>query len=175
MRRLIVLVVLAGCASGPPESHPSPRAIFTGDHGVLTTSTVEQGTVDSVAAAPNAVMRALLSSYEEIGIKVTLIEPQAQRLGNPDFSASGSLGGERLSKLVKCGDSMTGSRADDSRIYLSVVSTVRARPGGSEIETRLEALARDERSGASADRLPCSTTGVLEGRIHRAVRQHVGS
>lgn len=178
MRRPLVLAVV-GCVIGcstAAQTAPTQRAIFTGDHGVLMTSAVEGATSDSVAAPPTTVVRALIASYAALGIEATLVDPTGRRVGNPSFSAMRKLAGEPLSTFVKCGSTMTGLHADSDRIEMSMVSAVRPANGtGSEVETRLEAVAINVSGGNSGDRLPCSSTGVLERRLHTEARQKAGS
>jgi hypothetical protein len=174
MRRLLFLLVL-GCASSGQSTTPKPRTILTTPEGVLLGSPVEQGPSDSVAASPETVMRALLGAYEGLGLTVTLIDPAKRRLGNPGFTIRRALQGVPLHEYLSCGETVTGLRADDDRITMSVISTVRPTPaGGTALETLLEATATDVAAGNSGDQLHCSSSGKLETRIHTVAKQRLG-
>lgn len=178
LRQLPALLLLVGasaaCAGGgapavaPAISAEPDRAVF-GTGTSLTTTPDEAAVSWSVPGDPNQAMRALVAGYEELGIEVTLIDPPNRRLGNPRFVASRTIAGEPLTSIVSCGETMTSARAARDRIYLSLTSTVT--PGASglnRVVSRLEAVAVDHQSGTSGNTVPCRTTGLLEGRLHKA-------
>ena len=177
MRRLLLaLAAAAACATPPAQTTPTPQTILVSEDGVLRTNPVEGATIDSLPMPPDPGMRAVLAAYEQVGIAVTLIDPPTKKLGNPSFAATRTLAGDRLSRFVSCGQTRTGVRADESRVFLNIVSSLRATTDGkSLVETRLEASAQDVQSGNTADRMPCASTGVLESRIHAAAKARAPS
>lgn len=170
MRRLLFLALL-GCASSGQTTQTTHRAILTGSSGELRENPTEQAPSVVIGAPPDAVMRALLGAYEGAGITVTLVDPAKRRLGNPGFNLRRALLGTPLSEYLNCGESMTGLRANDDRVTMSLISVVRPTPRGSEIETRIEASAREIQGGNTADQLLCQSTGKLETKIHQITKE----
>jgi hypothetical protein len=85
------------------------------------------------------------------------------------------LGGERLSNYFNCGRGMTGENADTWR--LSIVMATFLKPIGSddsEIGTGMAANAQDM-GGAAKDQVMCGTSGLLESRIARMVREKLAA
>ena len=116
-------------------------------------------------------LRALAAAYPTLGIEATLVDPPGGKVGNPRFEVTRTLAGDRLSLLFSCGRTMTGDRADEDRIYISLVSAaVPLDATHTVVETRAEAVARDVRSGNSGATLPCESLGVLERRLNEAAR-----
>jgi hypothetical protein len=119
------------------------------------------------------VYRELIAAYAKLGIPAELVNPSTGLVAVTEKRVSAMLAGERLSRFLSCGEMMTGPRADQDRIMLSVISY--AKPVGmsdSRIETRIVATAFDV-SGTSS-RQPCTTTGQLEARLHKMVKEGVG-
>jgi hypothetical protein len=121
------------------------------------------------------VFTALSQVYADLKIPIELRDSVKLQLGNPAFYGRGSLGGRRMSAAIECGTSMTGSRADDYRIYLSLVSFLY--PGGRDstllrsvlMATAVNVTEVRERS------VNCPSLGELERRIHEAVVKKLGN
>ncbi len=133
----------------------------------------DQSIYDSMDVTPDKVYQALIVAYSELGIPATIINPKDGLVAAINRRAVGRLGNERLSRYVSCGDSMTGPCANQDRVVLSVISW--AKPDGagkSRVETRVVGNASD--SGGTSLKMPCTTTGELESRIHKTARAAVG-
>lgn len=179
MRRILPLALAAltaACASTGGDTPPATqRAVYTNqeagsfrDANVMTTSPVEGTTTDDFPGGTDAAIRALSAALAELGIEVTLLDPQARRVGNPRFQAYRTFAGSPISHYLSCGENLSGVSADRDRIWMSLVSTVTPAPdGGSVMSTRLEAVAVDRESGNSGATMPCHSLGVLERRLHR--------
>ena len=118
--------------------------------------------------------RELIAAFAKLGIPAELVNPSTGLVAVTEKRVSSALAGEPLSRFLSCGETMTGARANQDRIVLSVVSY--AKPvgmSGSRIETRVVATAIDVTG--TGGRQPCTTTGELEGRLHRMVKAAVGS
>lgn len=164
------LLLLAAACGGPRvQTQPSQRTIFVSEEGVMTTTVADGVWLDTLPGTPMATMRALERAYTALGVEVTLVDPVKGHIGNPRFAVQQRLMGEAMSRYVTCGQTMTGSRADGDRITLALVSAVRSVPGGSAVETRLTGWAQDIRTGNSGVTTPCTSTGLLEGKLHDAV------
>lgn len=179
----VVLAVLAlvGCSSGGGTKAPTPGPIIVNDErdAVLSAAMGErvisddQSIYESVAAPPDKVYQALIVAYSEVGIPASIINPKDGLVAALNRRAFNRLGTERLSRYVSCGDSMTGPRADQDRVMLSVISW--AKPdgtGNTRIESRIVGHATD--SGGTSQRMPCTSTGQLESRIHKAAKTALG-
>lgn len=175
------VAILAGCSPGGGAKSSTPAPIVVNDErdAVLSAAMGErvisndQAIYESVAAPPDRVYQALIVAYSDLGVPATIINPRDGLVAALNRRAFNRLGNERLSRYVSCGDSMTGPRADQDRIVLSVISW--AKPDGSgntRIESRIVGNATD--SGGTGIRMPCTTTGELESRIHKAAKAALG-
>jgi hypothetical protein len=180
---LAALVTVAACGSqggsGTAAPAPAPVVITDEREGALSGALgqrviLDDPTVGEPIAAPSGqAYQALIAVYSELGIPATVVNPNTGLVASVDRRVFGRLGGTNLSRFLSCGESMTGARADQDRIVLSVVS--RVRPDGadkSRVETRVVATATGV--GGTSDRMPCTTTGELEARIHRAAKAALG-
>jgi hypothetical protein len=174
--RLALLSTIA-CASrtaGPaPVIVNEPRdALLTELRGRVTTAG-EAIVRDSIAATPAQVHRALVVAFGELGIPVEVGDPATGQVANTQFRVSRQLAGERLSRFLSCGETLTGPRADTDRVLMALVSTVKpVGDGASRVESRVVAVASDV--GGTGGKLACTSTGELEQRIHKEVRRALG-
>jgi hypothetical protein len=174
--------VTVACASGGGATAGAPAPIIVTDdrEAALSEAIGERVVADnltvgtSIAATPDQVYRALIVAYSELGVPATAINPTTGLVAATGRRATGRLGDTRLSRYLSCGETMTGPRADQDRVVLSLIS--RSKPDGSSatrVETTLVATASD--IGGTNTRLPCSTTGELESRVHAAVKKALGA
>lgn len=174
MRGAYLVILVAGataCASSshvPDVSPPSQRTVAVDDQQVYRTSVMANPKVN-VPAAPSRVFDALKAVYEELGVPPGTHDPSTGRIGNTDFWKSRRFAGEPISAFLNCGESLTGTVANNYRIYMSVLSVVRPDgKGASEVETAFRAQAQNM-EGTSSDRIACGSTGKLEERIRKAL------
>lgn len=176
MRRFLFPLALAGiasCASSgssrkPGLDTPSERVIAADNQGAYRT-TVAPNAKLAVPAPPSRVFAALATVYKDLDVPVTISDPATGRIGNGDFWKAHRFAGQPISSYLDCGSSITGSAADDYRVYMSLVSAVRADGADrSELEIAFMATARNM-EGTTADRVACGTTGRLEEQIQKAV------
>ena len=177
---LAALSTIACTAAGSPKTGDAAPIIVTDEREALLSEAIGERVIAddmtvaaSIAATPETVYRALIVVYSELGVPVTAINPTTGLVASTGRRATGRLGDTRLSRYLSCGETMTGPRADQDRILLSLIS--RAKSDGSSatrIETTLVTTATD--IGGTSTRLPCTTTGELEGRVHRAVKTALG-
>jgi hypothetical protein len=177
---VVSLVAVVGCGSqggsGAATRPPAPIVVFDERDAALSAALGERvisvdPTVGEPIDGPSAqVYQALLVVYTDLGIPATAVNPATGLVAAIERRVSGRLGGTNLSRFFSCGESMTGPRADQDRVVLSVVSRVKANgTDKSRVETRIVATATGSRG--TADRMPCTTTGELESRLHREVRR----
>jgi hypothetical protein len=169
-----VLVASAACASAPPVSSPTvvsdPQGVITSDARGRQITIGHGGIVaDSVGTTPDSAFRALVRAYGELGLATPLLDLSARRVGNPRMTAMRSLKGSPLSRFLSCGEGITGPRANNDRIMLSIVSEAKPHAGGGTVlETRVTAVAID--TGGRGGQAQCTTTGELEELIHQTAR-----
>jgi len=182
MRRIILMLVLAGTAScassgSPPGSTiamPSERVVAVDNTGVYRT-TVAPNAKTAIPVPPARAFEALKAVYQELDIPLGVADPTTGSVGNTDFWKTRKLGNEPMSTYLNCGDSFIGPAADNYRIYISLVSVVRADgKGTTELETAIAAQARNM-EGTAGERLVCGTTGRLEDRIQKSVLRKVSA
>ncbi len=168
---LVLLIASAtACASShvPDIAPPSQRTVAVDDQQVYRTSVMANPKA-AVPAAPSRVFDALKSVYEELGVPPGTHDPSTGRIGNTDFWKTRKFAGESISSFLNCGESLTGTVANNYRIYMSLLSIVRPDgKGASEVETAFRAQAQNM-EGTSADRIACGSTGKLEERIRKSV------
>jgi hypothetical protein len=178
MRRLIFLAGLAACASGGAHvegsnSAPQRQVIFQGDQGMLM-SEPARAEATIVEAPPLAVWAAVKKVYMDLGIPVTVDNPNGHQLGNTNFNKTRMLGGERMQSLVNCGNGMTGPNAASFRINMSLLTDVNPDgKGGTKLQTTLIAKGQDV-TGGSADQIPCGSSGRLELMVLDKVKAALG-
>jgi hypothetical protein len=179
-RRLAVPLALlcsVGCATGGTAANtqaPADRAVLIQDGAMLKTNEAP-ASATSFDAPATRVWTALNAAYTSLGIEVKVNDPGAHRMGNTQFYKVRNLNGTPLSRIADCGNGPNGPRANTSRVYFSVVSTVVAVDAGhTRLTTEVSPVAVDE-SGTTGYRATCGSTGVLETMLADAVRKQLGS
>jgi hypothetical protein len=168
----VLLALAAACAAGPntgiSPNNQTTNTVLISDQGstMVSGASAVANSVRTELPADSALAR-LRAAYEMASIPVTVFDPATGRVGNSRLLLRRALNRESLSMFVDCGHTMTKVHADQDQLNLSIVSTVRAVPGGTVVETLLTGSASDRTSGNVTDMLPCSTRGVLETRLHR--------
>jgi len=173
---LVFAALAAACASSAgvgrgPTVVNDPHGVATSDAGGRQIAIAEDGSVaDSVAASPDSAFQALVRAYGELGLATPLLELWSRRVGDPTMTATRAFKGSPLSRFLSSGDGITGPRANNDRVMMSIVSQVKPRSGGggSRLETRVTAVAID--TGGRGGQAQCTTTGELEELLHAAAR-----
>lgn len=126
---------------------------------------------DTVSAIVEEVWNHVPQAYVDLGIPIGGVNPQARLLGNTSFQARGKLGDVRISELLNCGRTMTGSIANQFEITFRVLTQVEEADGKSLVSSVVDAIARPK--GVSGNTVECSSTGRLENEIVDRVRAHL--
>lgn len=166
MRRVALLVLLSGCASGGNSSDtisPKQATIYAGDQSTARLEADKpRASTMNIAAPVATVWAAAKQAYASVGIPVTFENQAGHQMGNQNFYKSRELGGEPMTSFVDCGSGMTGAKAASYRIYMSLFTEIRPDDkGGTLVQMTFAALGQDM-TGVSSDRIPCGTTGHLE-------------
>lgn len=164
---LLLAGVLVACASSsdPADTRPPPESrsvIPMAGRGILVFN--EPGVGARTVGLPLVeIWAAMTTVYEELEIPVEYYNESLFEIGNPGYRAR-RVEGERMSKYLDCGNSLTGPRADQYDVLLSIVT--RLTPVSSDstvIETTLDANARPRATSGSS--VHCISKGELEMRV----------
>lgn len=180
MRALWILttigsVACASSGSSPGELRSPTERIVAQDNENVIRTTVASNPKVTIAASATRVLATLKQAFEDVGIPATSVDPSTNQVSSGDFYRSRKLGNERISVYLECGNSVTGIIADEYRVYMTVVSQVRAAgPDAAELQTAFTAYARNI-DGTSSQRVACGTTGQLEERIHQSILRRLAA
>lgn len=175
---LLALLSLA-CASGNPdtpevgerETSLSLQMRQGGENLNLRTTSEIDVVHDTLAGDPDDLFSTLPEVYDDLGIPISSVNAEAKTLGVLETRARGDFAGERISRWLDCGGSITGNVADQREIYLTVLTQVEPLEGaeGSGVSTHLRGYA--VQAGRAGNRRDCSTQGRLERRIAAELRE----
>ena len=127
-----------------------------------------------LAATPQAVFAAVHAVYTELKVPREVADSLAGVVGARRFRTSGTLGGQRFSVYLNCGEGLTGANADVWRLTIAIATFIEpAGEGRTRIGTGFVAAAQDM-GGASKDPVACGSFGLLESRIARMVKEKLG-
>lgn len=163
----VLLPLLSACAGSTAQSPTSGvterRAVFTSPDVPTVYTAPATATTRSIVGTPASVRSIVRQVYADYEVPLTVDDTVTQQLGNREFYRSVKFAGRRMPELVNCGTGMTGPNAATYRIYMSLITkVVRESATRTMVSTTLIANARDMASGATADRITCGSTGVLE-------------
>lgn len=166
----------AGTGSAPPPPTTTTISMAgTGGGGSLGSGTVGvRSTADAgmtrteLAAPPERVFAALREVYPAIGVEVGTVDDAQRIVGNRRLEISRRLGSSPISRYLRCGETAFGApAADQHRVRVNMISTVRAAGEGSVVETVLQATATPVGQNTVST---CQTTGVLEENLAKALQ-----
>ncbi len=165
----LTLIAAAGCASSGTQTPVTQRTVAISGGQVLQANEV-RGSDQQFDAPATQVWPALQAAYKALGIDVVVNDPPSHRMGNTNFHASGRFNGQPLSVYADCGFGPTGPRANNSRVYFSVITTVTALDAThTKLSTDVRPVAVDM-TGTTNARLDCGTTGQLETELYDHVK-----
>lgn len=179
---LIALLSLA-CASGNPET---PRAgerrtnvniqMQRGGANMNLRTTANVDVVhDTLSGSPDDLFSLLPEVYNDLGVPISSVNAEAHALGALEVRARGDFAGERISRWLDCGTSITGSIADQREVYITALTQVEAleeTPGVSGVSVHLSGYA--VQAGRAGNRTGCRTNGRLERAIIDQLRELAG-
>ena len=174
---LAVAVGAGGCASGSSEdaaSLPAPRRTLLSIDGYIPVEIVNEAGVGTmtIAAKPELAWGVLGGVYGQLGIPVEASNPRTMEIGNTGYRAR-RVGDKRISAFFDCGHNMTGQRADQYDVTLSVITVLTAKePDSTQVRTVVDASGRPRE--VSGNRIHCESRGVLEMRIAQLVAEALG-
>lgn len=178
---MLLAVLLSACGSnyGAVSSTPAelkPRRASTDGNSYLIDLPAESGIhTTELLGTPQEVFPLVAKVYDELGIPIEMLQTSSFILGNNSFRARRQIGKIPMARIVDCGASATGARANSDVIIFNLKTQIReVGPNSVVVETSLSATAQSV-EGASTNTVGCSSRGELEKRIAAGVLQHQGS
>ncbi len=172
---LLLVSACAGGSSGAFDSG-SGMTILTGDGTSYTVERSAEMRLDQeVPRSPAEAWSALPGIYGALGMEPDLRVDSRRQLGASQQRFSGQILNRRASDFFDCGTDPGLMRplADQAPIDARVITTILAGEGGSaRVRTEVSGSAR--RTGGTAGRADCRSTGLLELLIARMVEERAG-
>jgi len=171
---VILVVALAGCATGAPAGgrDPSTISIITGGGQIWEVRREAEVRLNQrVTVTQDEAWAALPGVFDELGIDADVYEPAVRRMGVNQHRFSGRVLNRSASDFFDCGldPGLNRPLADQMPISAQVVTQVLAVADGAELHTEVKATAR--RSGGNAGIATCRSTGLLEVLIGEIVQK----
>lgn len=168
---LITVAVLAtvGCAStgsGGPGPYQQSHVTVDGPGGRfdLLLTREQYLSSDTLTVRPKSAWPALVQTYASFGVPLQGADASRYLIATQYFHAHASFAGERMSRWLECGSTMTGDIATNYEITLRFGSLLDTSVVGRTIvRTTLSATAIATGSGTTP--VECSSRGALERRI----------
>lgn len=179
----LVALLSVACASGNPET---PRV---GERGTNLNIQMQRGgpnmnlrTIanvdvvhDTLSGSAEDLFSLLPEIYNDLEIPISSVNTEAHALGALEVRARGDFAGERISRWLDCGTSITGNIAEQREIYITALTQVEdleEAPGVSGISVHVKGYA--VQSGRAGNRTGCRTNGRLERDVIAALRELAG-
>jgi hypothetical protein len=156
-----------GCAtSSTPASYGQEHIIVdspTGRSDLLLTRE-QYFSSDTLTVPPSRAWPALVQTYASFGVPLQGADAARRMIATQYFHAHSSFAGERMSRWLECGSTMTGDIASNYEITLRFGTLIDSSVvGRSIVRTAVTATAIAPGSGTTP--VECSTRGSLESRI----------
>lgn len=170
---VLLLLALTACSTSRDAPPVSPAGASRGammvDVGsaTVTMDLVREDQVTSgwIDVDPGAAWRHLLVVYSTIGFEMDELSeyrPDARRVTLSNHRVR-RLAGQRPSRYLDCGYSLTSPKADQGRTLIFLSTWLLPENGGTTVVTRFEGSAQD--IGSSTAAVSCSSNGRLERLI----------
>lgn len=178
---VLVLAVagLAGCAASkrtPKEVPPHrPELVTTAATTAFDVTKRPGPDVGAVTlrASVDDVWEALIATYAELGIPVTMRDVSTLTLGNGELKVRRRLGKVPLATYIDCGDTQGGRSADTYEVMLSIYSQIQSvGPNTNRVMSSFQSMGRPV--SIASDYRRCSSTGALERSFGELLRKHLG-
>lgn len=170
---LAVLVVAAGCASSGsevPQAGERQRNInirTSRSSGTLNLRSDEDLDVvrDTLPGSPGDLFALLPGVYSRLGIPITTVNTGAKALGTVEYRARDEFAGDRISKWLDCGTSITGDIADEREIYVTALTQLHPVEGERAAAISIYVKGYASKGSVSGNLKPCRSRSRLEQRI----------
>lgn len=165
---VVALATLACASSGTPGAGPYEQSHVIvdapgGRYDLLLTRE-QYLSSDTLTVAPKAAWPALVQTYAAFGVPLQGADRSRYMIATQYFHAHSSFAGERLSRWLECGSTMTGDIATTYEITLRFGSLLDTSVVGRTI-VRSAVTASAIATGTGTTPVQCSSRGALEKRI----------
>ena len=173
----LALVFGAGaCASSsanPPYAQQHVTVDSPGGRVDLLLTREQYLSSDTLTIAPARAWPALVQTYAGFAVPLQGADAKGRMIATQYFHAHASFAGERMSRWLECGSTMTGDIATTYEITLRLGTLIDTSASGrSIIRTAVSASAIAPGSGTTP--VQCSSRGALERRIAALVASKSG-
>jgi hypothetical protein len=128
---------------------------------------------DTLTVAPKAAWPALVQAYAAFGVPLQGADASRYMIATQFFHAHSSFAGERMSRWLECGSTMTGDIATNYEVTLRFGSLLDTSVVGRTI-VRTAVSATAIATGTGTTPVQCSSRGALERRIAALVAAKSG-
>lgn len=119
---------------------------------------------DTLTVAPSRAWSALVQTYAALGVPMQGADPAGRVVATQYFHAHSTFAGERMSRWLECGTTITGDIASNYEITLRFGTLIDTSVvGRSILRTAVSATAIAPGSGTTS--VECNTKGALERHI----------
>jgi hypothetical protein len=174
MKRFLVLLLLAGCASGsgpgsaPERERMTTRISGTDGSAMFVHHMHERGRSSLyVPAAIQTVWPAVLQSYDELALPLTMLDPAARTVGMMDQRLK-EIGGRSVAHYFNCGGGF-GNDAHRFDVFVtSRTQLVADTHSGTRVQIEVDARAK---APTQSTHVRCRSTGTLERELAERIQQ----
>ena len=167
-------VLIAACASGGSTveqgSYQQSHVILDAPGGRYDLLLTRDGYMssDTLVVPPKTAWGALVQTYAGFGVPLQGMDPAARMVATQYFHAHAAFAGERMSRWLECGSTLTGDNASNYEITMRFGSLIDTSVvGRSIVRTVLTATA--VAPGTGTNTIECMSRGNLEKQIARLV------
>ena len=171
---LSLAVVSTACASGGSSveqgSYQQSHVIVDAPGGRYDLLLTREGYMssDTLVAPTKSVWGALVQTYAGFGVPLQGADPAARMIATQYFHAHATFAGQRMSRWLECGSTLTGDIASNYEITMRFGSLIDTSVvGRSIVRTVLTATA--VAPGSGTNNIECTSRGNLEKQIARLV------
>ena len=170
-------IVNAGCASAGSSQSPYQQSHVTvdgpGGRFDLLLTREQYLSLDTLTVPPKKAWTALVQTYAGFGVPLQGVDPAHYMIATQYVHAHSSFAGERMSRWLECGSTMTGDIASTYEITLRFGTLLDTSVvGRTVVRTAVSASAIATGSGTTP--VECSSRGSLEKRIAALVASKSG-
>ena len=173
-RALALVVLLPLAASAAAAQPPRPRVKLRAFAQEIAMDTLVYAR-ETIAAPAAVAFAAAREAYTKLKIPREVLDSANGQVGMLRLRSTYTLGGQRLSVYFNCGMGLTGSNADSWRLTIALVTFLTPKGSDSTVVGTGAAAQAEDMGGASKDPVACGSTGLLESRIAKLVREGVAS
>jgi hypothetical protein len=129
---------------------------------------------DTITVAPARAWPALLQTYASFGVPLQGADAPSRVVATQYLHVHGTFAGERMTRWIDCGNSITGEIASNYEVTLRFATVIDTSIAGRSV-LRTAVTATAVATGSGSTPVECVTRGALEKRIAALVTSRSGS